>query len=126
MCSTSSGRFPIRSACRAALLVLAAPLLLGPIAAQRREGALGGEFGRILAAADARAFAPPLFREALRHAEPEVRRQAALAAGRIGDAAALDGLIEALADSSRAVRAAAAFGLGLLKDARAVPHLLAL
>ena len=126
MCSTCSGPSPIRSACRAALLVLAAPVLFRPIAAQQADDALVGELARILAAADARAFDPALFRDALRHPDLGLRRQAALAAGRIGDTAAVNGLIEALGDSSQEVRAAAAFGLGLLKDARAVQPLLAL
>src|SRR6266704_1645150 len=126
MCSTCSGPSPIRSACRAALLVLAAPVLFRPIAAQQADDALVGELARILAAADARAFDPALFRDALRHPDLGLRRQAALAAGRIGDTAAVNGLIEALGDSSQEVRAAAAFGLGLLKDARAVEPLLAL
>jgi cyclophilin family peptidyl-prolyl cis-trans isomerase/HEAT repeat protein len=47
-----------------------------------------------------------------------------LAAGRIGDAAAIDLLIPVLTDSTPEVRAAAAFALGLLKDARALPALL--
>jgi len=55
-----------------------------------------------------------------------VRRQAALAAGRIGDVAAVDLLVPALSDTSDVVRAAAAFALGLLKDARAVAPLLQL
>jgi cyclophilin family peptidyl-prolyl cis-trans isomerase/HEAT repeat protein len=55
-----------------------------------------------------------------------VRRQAALAAGRSGDAAAVDLLIPTLRDTTPAVRAAAAFALGLLKDARALPPLLQL
>jgi len=85
-----------------------------------------GEIARVLAAADARGFDGPLFREALGYPEAEVRRQAALALGRIGDPAAVDLLVAALSDSGAAVRAAAAFALGLVKDARAVEPLLAL
>src|SRR2546425_934015 len=51
---------------------------------------------------------------------------AGLLLGRIGDPAGTDLLVEALADSEPSVRAAAAFGLGLVKDARAVEPLLAL
>ncbi|MGH7547452.1 MAG: HEAT repeat domain-containing protein, partial [Gemmatimonadales bacterium] len=94
--------------------------------AQQQDEALVGELSRLLAAADARAFDAPLFREALRYPEPFVRRQAALAAGRIGDPAAIDLLVEALGDSDRTVQGAAAFGLGLVKDSRAVGSLLAL
>src|SRR5207245_844322 len=64
-----------------------------------------------------------LLRDALGHARPAVRRQAALAAGRIGDPAAVDLLVAALRDSDRTVQAAAAFALGLLKDPRAVEPL---
>jgi cyclophilin family peptidyl-prolyl cis-trans isomerase/HEAT repeat protein len=122
---TCSSPFPIRCACRAAALLVAASLAARPAAAQQDE-ALAGELARVLAAADARAFDPALFREALHDPEPVVRRESALAAGRIGDPAAADALIEALADSSDAVRAAAAFALGLLKEPRAVEPLLAL
>ena len=109
------------------LLLVAAPLALRPApAAAQQDEALVGELARVLAAADARAFDAGLFREALHDPEPVVRREAALAAGRIGDPAAGDMLIEALADSSEAVRAAAAFALGLLKEPRAVEPLLAL
>src|SRR6266511_2532875 len=110
MCSTCSSRLPIRYACRAAALLLAAPLLVrpAPAAAQQQDEALVSELARLLAAADARAFDPPLFREALQDPLPAVRRQAALAAGRIGDPAAADLLVEALADSNATVQAAAA------------------
>ncbi|MEX2157275.1 MAG: HEAT repeat domain-containing protein [Gemmatimonadales bacterium] len=83
-----------------------------------------GQLAAVLAAADARRFDAGVLREALANPNPAVRRQAALAAGRIGDAAALDLLIPALNDTTVEVRTAAAFGLGLLKDARAVPALL--
>jgi cyclophilin family peptidyl-prolyl cis-trans isomerase/HEAT repeat protein len=126
MCLTSSSRSPIRSACRAAVLLLAALPAWRPAAAQGQDEALVSELARVLAAADARAFDAPLFREALQHADPLVRREAALAAGRIGDAAAVDPLIESLGDSTPAVSAAAAFALGLLKEPPAVPALVTL
>ena len=83
-----------------------------------------GVLAAVLAVADARRFDPAPLREALSNANPAVRRQGALAAGRIGDAAALDLLIPVLNDSAVVVQAAAAFALGLLKDARAIPALL--
>src|SRR5438876_538861 len=116
----------IRSACSVVVLLGAAALGGRGAAAQQLDEALVSELARILAAADARAFDPALFGEALRHPEPLVRRQAALAAGRIGDPAAVDALVEALGDSNQGVAAAAAFGLGLLKESRAVAPLLAL
>src|SRR5947208_2913915 len=127
MSSSSSSRSRIRSACSAGLLlVLAAAAPWRGGLAQQQDEALVGQLARLLAAADARAFDAALFRETLHHPDPGVRRQAALAIGRIGDPAGTDLLVEALADSGPAVRAAAAFGLGLLKDARAIEPLLAL
>jgi cyclophilin family peptidyl-prolyl cis-trans isomerase/HEAT repeat protein len=83
-----------------------------------------GVLAAVLAASDARRFDAAPLRVALSHSNPAVRRQGALAAGRIGDVAAVDLLLPALNDSSASVQAAAAFGLGLLKDARAIPALL--
>jgi len=80
----------------------------------------------VLSAADARRFDPAPLREALSHPDPAVRRQGALAAGRIGDAAAVDLLLTALHDTVPAVQAAAAFALGLLKDPRAIRPLVEL
>ncbi|OLD43382.1 MAG: hypothetical protein AUI55_02295 [Gemmatimonadetes bacterium 13_1_40CM_2_70_7] len=90
------------------------------------DEALVGALARLLAAADARRFDGPLLGDGLHHPNPAVRRQAALAAGRIGDPAAVELLIAALADSSPAVRASAAFGLGRLRQARATGPLLTL
>ena len=126
MCSPSSSRSLIRSACSVVALLGAAAFAGRGVAAQQPDEALVSELARVLAAADGRAFDPALFHEALQHPEPLVRRQAALAAGRIGDAAAVDALVEALADSNQAVAAAAAFALGLLKEPRAAGPLLAL
>ena len=83
-----------------------------------------GVLAALLAASDARRFDGAALREALSHSNPAVRRQGALAAGRMGDAAAVDLLLPALNDSSQFVQASAAFALGVLKDARAIPALL--
>ena len=125
MSSTCSSRLRIRCASRALALSLAALSLCGPAAAQQDQGIVDA-LTRLLAAADTRVYDTALFRETLRHADPFVRRQAALAAGRIGDAQAVDPLVAALGDSEPAVQAAAAFALGLLKPSRAVAPLLAL
>src|SRR6267378_3774084 len=96
VCST---QFPIRSAASAfATLGLVLALAHGA-AAQQPDEALVGELARVLQAADARAFDATLFRSALQSPELAVRRAAALAAGQIGDPAALDLLIPALGDS---------------------------
>ncbi len=103
------------------LLAAVAPLVAQqPSSDEATVGVLAG----LLAASDARRFDGAPLREALSHANPGVRRQAALAAGRIGDGAAVDLLIPVLKDSVPAVQAAAAFALGLLKDPRAIPALL--
>jgi cyclophilin family peptidyl-prolyl cis-trans isomerase/HEAT repeat protein len=125
MSSTCSSRSPIRYACSGLAVALAALLALRPAAAQQDER-VTEELARVLAAADARVYDTALFQGALRDADPFVRRQAALAAGRIGDSAATGPLIAALADSTPLVRATAAFALGLLKGGRAVAPLAAL
>jgi cyclophilin family peptidyl-prolyl cis-trans isomerase/HEAT repeat protein len=110
------------------LLLLAALLAPRPASAQQPGAAADettvGVLAGLLAASDARRFDLVALREGLSHANPAVRRQAALAAGRIGDAAAIDLLLPVLNDSVPVVQAAAAFALGLLKDVRAVPLLL--
>ena len=110
------------------LLLLAALLFAPPALAQqpaaRTDETTVGVLAGLLAAADARRFDPVALREALSHASPAVRRQGALAAGRIGDAAGVDLLLPVLNDSVPAVQAAAAFALGLLKDPGVVPLLL--
>jgi cyclophilin family peptidyl-prolyl cis-trans isomerase/HEAT repeat protein len=114
---------------RLSLFLLIWPLA-GVLAAQNPQTASPtdettiGQLAALLAAADARRFDAAALREALASPIPSVRRQAALAAGRIGDPAAVDLLLVAMNDSTDEVRAAAAFGLGLLKDARALPVLL--
>jgi peptidylprolyl isomerase len=105
--------------------VLVALLLPSSAAAQGDEGVVD-VLAHLLAAADARSFDRGLFRTALVAPDAFVRRQAALAAGRIGDSAAVEPLLGALGDSSAAVQAAAAFALGLLRDPRALAPLRAL
>ncbi|HEY3280193.1 MAG TPA: HEAT repeat domain-containing protein [Gemmatimonadales bacterium] len=125
---TCSSPRPIRFACSVALFLLL--LIAGrppvPAFAQQpsADETLVGQLAGLLAAADARRLDPVVFRDALTNPNPAVRRQAALAAGRIGDTAAVELLMPVLADTAEAVRAAAAFGLGLLKNARAIPALL--
>jgi len=97
-----------------------------PLAAQQPDETLVGELAHLLAAADARNFDQALFGAALRSPTVGVRRQAALAAGRAGDQAAVDLLVGALADSDEIVRTDAAFALGALGDARAIAPLVTL
>lgn len=70
---------------------------------------------------DHREFDGDAFRRLAGHGGTEVRRRTAVAAGRIGDVAAVPLLIDMLArDASPAVRADAAFALGLVGDTSAV------
>ena len=125
MSASCSRPFRIPCACRAALL-LAAVALCRSMAAQQPDEGLVSQLAHLLAAADARTLDASLLGTALRSGDLGVRRQAALAAGRIGDAAAVPLLLPALSDSDAAVRANAAFSLGLLKSTSAVPALVAL
>jgi len=95
-----------------------------PVAVPATDEMTVGLLASLLVAADARRFDPAALRDALASNTPAVRRQAALAAGRMGDATAVDLLVPVLNDTVPSVAAAAAFGLGLLKDARAIPALL--
>ncbi|MBD0327557.1 MAG: HEAT repeat domain-containing protein, partial [Pyrinomonadaceae bacterium] len=80
-------------------------------------------FIRILRAEDERRYDHALL-ALLSHQNVEVRRRAALAAGRIGDAAALRPLMTLLAnDSEPDVRATAAFALGEIESTEAVEAL---
>jgi len=110
------------------LVLLAALVAVRPVLGQQPGAAADettvGVLAGLLAAADARRFDVVALREGLSHANPAVRRQGALAAGRIGDPAAVDLLLPVLNDSVPGAQAAAAFALGLLKDARAIPLLL--
>jgi len=57
-------------------------------------------------------------------ASPTVRAEAAISLGRVGDARAVDPLIEALSDGNELVRAAAAQALGRIGDPKAVDPLI--
>ena len=108
---------------RRALSVFAAVVLAAPPAAAQQDEAVVGLLAGLLASADARRPDPALSL-AFRHSSPVVRRQAALLAGRgAGDSTAVALLVQALQDSSVAVSSAAAFGLGLVRDARALAPL---
>ncbi|MBA3521862.1 MAG: HEAT repeat domain-containing protein, partial [Gemmatimonadales bacterium] len=78
------------------------------------------QLAALLAAEDARDFQPELYRRALVAPDSQVRRLAAIGAGRIGDLRATPLLIPLLTDPDSTVRVAAAFGLGLLRDTAAV------
>ena len=112
------------------LLLIGSAASTLPAVAQQPTGVGGGPdeatiglLASLIATADARRFDAAVLRLGLSSPSPGVRRQAALAAGRIGEPEAVDLLIPVLNDSVPGVQAAAAFALGLLKDARAIPAL---
>ncbi len=69
---------------------------------------------RILVLEDRRSLGLGSIQSFLQHEDPAVRRRAALAAGRIGDPLALQGLLQRLHDPEVEVRRATAFALGLI------------
>jgi cyclophilin family peptidyl-prolyl cis-trans isomerase/HEAT repeat protein len=75
---------------------------------------------------DRREYDPAAIASAARSSDVRIRRRAALAAGRIGDARALPLLVSLLADGDTGTAANAAFSLGLLGDSSSVPALAAL
>ena len=68
----------------------------------------------VLSAVDARSYNGPFLTGAARHPDPIVRRQAALAMGRLAHKSATPTLVELLSDADTVVRGNAAFALGLL------------
>ena len=72
---------------------------------------------RVLALEDARSFGDGWLRDRIHDPDPEVRRRAVLALGRIGRPDAVEPLMAALAaDEAGAVRSTAAFALGIVED----------
>jgi len=124
-CAPSLIRF-VSSAGLATACALAVPA--ATVSAQQPaavDEALVGSLARLLQETDARRFDPLVLRDLMRHPDPAVRRQAALAAGRVRDPGASDLLVPLLGDTAEAVAGAAAFALGLIGDAGSVPVLLA-
>jgi len=80
---------------------------------------------RILALEDQRATGAGELDRYLRDGDKGVRRRAALAAGRIGDATSVPALVDLMNDGDAEIRHVAAFALGLVGDKVAVERLLA-
>jgi cyclophilin family peptidyl-prolyl cis-trans isomerase/HEAT repeat protein len=96
------------------------PLVLGPERARHALSEAEIEaVATLLFHEDHRRFHDPTFRTFADHGSIEVRRRTAVAAGRIGDHAATPLLILMTGDPSAAVRADAAFAMGLLGDTSA-------
>jgi cyclophilin family peptidyl-prolyl cis-trans isomerase/HEAT repeat protein len=98
----------------AALVLLAAPV--------RSEGRIE-KMGRILALEDQRSLGGGELERYLRDPDRGVRRRAALAAGRVGDAALVPTLIELMNDGEPEIRQMAALAMGLIGDRSAVERL---
>ena len=79
-----------------------------------------GAVASLIAAEDQRRFDPSLFRRLSGYPHPEVRRQMALAVGRLRDPAGIPLLNHLLSDADTAVAATAAFALGQIGDSAAV------
>ncbi len=103
---------------RAWLAVVAlAALAAAPARADAQgDAALVEALAPLLKAEDARSFDAGLFRRALEHADPEVRRAAALAVGRLRDPRGVALLLPVLIDRDSSVQAVALFALGLIAD----------
>src|SRR4051794_21361306 len=95
-----------------------------PLSVQAQDEAVVEQLAPILAAEDARDWRADLFQKALVAPDSQVRRIAALAAGRIGDQRATPLLLQVLDQPDSTVRIAAAFSLGLLRDSAAVEPLI--
>ncbi len=95
-------------------MVLLALALGAPVASAQH--ARLGTLSALVAAEDARAWDSLLFGRALTSRDALVRRTAVIGAGRIGDPRATPLVAGRLRDHARAVRVAAAFALGLLRD----------
>ncbi len=78
---------------------------------------------RILVLEDSRSLGAGTIQGYLQHRDAGIRRRAAVAAGRIGDALAVPRLIESLKDEVVEVRRAAALALGLIASPEAVAAL---
>jgi len=115
---------------RRALAVLACPLLLAaapakPAAPQAAAGSRGEKMARILSLEDMRSTGDGALDRLLADGDRGVRRRAALAAGRIGDASMAGALVARMNDTEPEVRQMSAFALGLLGDPLAAERLVA-
>jgi cyclophilin family peptidyl-prolyl cis-trans isomerase/HEAT repeat protein len=108
----------------AACAPTSAPQAPTPATSPARPAVVLGEaeiqgIAELLRLEDRREYDDDAIRTQLTAAHPELRRRAALAAGRVRDPRAADLLLQALDDTDAGVRAEAAFALGQLGDSSA-------
>lgn len=103
-----------------------APAATGGMARPTPSAAPAAAEAALISLEDRREYEPAAFAVFLADPQPAVRRRAALAAGRIRDAAAVGAVTPLLADADTSVAATAAFSLGLIGDTAAVPAIAAL
>jgi cyclophilin family peptidyl-prolyl cis-trans isomerase/HEAT repeat protein len=104
---------------RALAWALGLAALGAPNAARAQDAGLVADVAQLLALEDRREYDAAALRRGTRHPEALVRWRSAMAAGRIGDRAAVPLLLPMLSDPDTTVRAEAAFALGLLADTAA-------
>ncbi|HEX6739892.1 MAG TPA: HEAT repeat domain-containing protein [Vicinamibacteria bacterium] len=109
---------------RAALLLLLPALLAAPPAAPPEVPRME-KMARLLALEDRRSAGDGELERYLSDPDRSVRRRAALAAGRVADAALVPALITRMNDPEPEVRQMCAFALGLIGDTRAAERLAA-
>lgn len=105
-------------------LLIAVSLLVGAGTAAGQDRAQVDQLAQLLHAEDRRTFEPQLFELAFRSADPMVRRQAVLGAGRIQDHRAAEPLLALLAAPDTTIHAAVMFALGLLGDSTAAVRII--
>lgn len=110
---------------RALASLVAVGLVLAATAAAAAPLSRLAKLGRILTLEDRRVLGSDELTRYLRDPDPTVSRRAALAAGRIGDPAAVPALIDLMNHPIAEVRQMAAFALGLIGDSAATERLLA-
>jgi cyclophilin family peptidyl-prolyl cis-trans isomerase/HEAT repeat protein len=104
-------------------LALAAATLAVPGTAPGQDPAVVEALAFLLQAEDSRRYDAGAITSAARHAEPLVRRAAALAIGRIGDPEGSSLLEELLQDPDSTVQRDAAFAVGLMRDTTHLAYL---
>ena len=102
-----------------AILFGCSPIVFAPLTAaaqQEPDQQTVETLAAVLRAEDSRSYDGAFFRGLIHHPDPGVRRQAALAMGRIGSEAAVPLLIEMTFDQDTVVQQDAVFALGLIQS----------